>query len=69
MIRQGVELMLRVSLKVIHSALNNYKSFLLNAKKILILWLEFSAWYSQVRSGLYQFGKRGFSGENKRGAT
>jgi hypothetical protein len=69
MIRQGVELMLGVSLKVIHSALNNCKSFLLNAKKVLILWPGFSAWYSQVRSGLYQFGKRGFSGENKRGAT
>jgi len=44
-----LELMLRVSSKVIHSALNNCKSFLLNDEQVSILWPRFLAWYSYVR--------------------
>jgi len=66
---RGLELILGVSSKVIHHALNNCKSFLVNAKQVSILWLRFPAWYSHVRSGLYQFRKGGFSGGNERGAT
>jgi len=66
---RGLELILGLSSKVIHHALNNCKSFLVNAKQVSILWLRFPAWYSHVRSGLYQFRKGGFSGGNERGAT
>jgi len=58
--------MLGVSSKVIHLILNNCKSFLLNTDQLSILWPGFLAWYSHVRSNLYQFKKGGFSGGNGR---
>jgi len=54
--------MLGASSKVIHPALNNSKSFLLNVEKVSILWQGFPSEYSQVGSGLYQFEKGGFNG-------
>jgi len=61
--------MLGVSLKVIYPALINCKSFLLNAKKVSILWPRFLAWYLHIRSDFYQFRNGGFNGGNKKGAT
>jgi hypothetical protein len=60
--------MLGVSLKVIHPTLINYKSFLLKCQESINIMAEFLAWYSYVRSDLYQFRKGGFSGGNERGA-
>jgi len=66
---KGLELMLGVSSKVIHHALNKCKSFNLNAKQVSMLRPWFLAWYSHVRSSLYQLGKEGLNREKWRGAT